>query len=853
MEEDEKIQNAGCIQQESEGGMSDTDRTSPQLDKSDRRTIRYFSMFTGVGGFEKGLEQSTIRLSGNRCPQSECGRSEESLFSRGNIPTSETEQHSDNGEKRTIDSPEKPAGTDIHERDFRNDTRRYEQQPGTKGIDFKCVGYSEIDKYSIQTFRRHFPELKNYGDATKIIPEELPDFDMLCGGYPCQSFSIAGKRRGFADTRGTLFFDIYRIAKEKQPKIIFLENVKGLLNHDGGNTFKIIAQHLNNLGYLVDYRVLNSKYFGVPQNRERVFHIGYNIKWLIKESVEDGQMKKGSLLERMLKGWLLENLLKDLEELKKLSDIKLEEWILNYLKYISGKQTRLEYSKTIKNLQTNNCQNLLKGHQSQLPIKEENSDIILEERKNHLKMVQDICGFMMEKETEVGFIELWQKSILEESLENKKKFITSILTRKTTENQIFTSAEICLIMGWFILQEKKYWENWLNQELSDLIKLEEYIKNEGRRNKGKFRERYLLRNIRSIMGFNSPSDEQRVFIIGSIRGASRPEILPFRENAEEVSGVSQVQQIDEKIRRFRNGEPMTIDLWHHEKGEPRPLTSRAMIGESCSVQAAQSPIVYDNKENEINRIGGAYGQSTRWGIYDTDGISPTATTAMGEGGGHIPMIVDKKITHNEIKGLGQSGKIYDEKDIADTLVGSMGTGGNNVPMISNASPKEFGFKEICPALLSRDYKDPKVVSGTITQAFGRSGCSREEMASAEIVSVALRNKNRSKHQNQDGKEYGDFEKDYQMEEQKEGVSYTVKGATQEFMASNKVTGQLRRLTPRECEKLQGFPIDWTKEGMNEKGEIVITSDTQRYKQMGNAVTTKVIKAIGEKLALGFMK
>lgn len=138
----------------------------------------------------------------------------------------------------------------------------------------ECVGYSEIDKYAIQTYERHFPEHKNYGDATKIKADELPDFDMLCGGFPCQAFSIAGKRRGFEDTRGTLFFDVARIIEVKRPKIVFLENVKGLLNHNKRETFRVIIQTLSELGYDVQWMVLNSKFFGVPQNRERVFIIG---------------------------------------------------------------------------------------------------------------------------------------------------------------------------------------------------------------------------------------------------------------------------------------------------------------------------------------------------------------------------------------------------------------------------------------------------------------------------------------------------------------------------------------------------------------------------------------------------
>ena len=127
-----------------------------------------------------------------------------------------------------------------------------------------CIGYSEIDKYAIQIYEKHFKH-KNYGDITKINPKELPDFDLVVGGFPCQSFSIAGKRLGFNDTRGTLFFDIARIIKEKRPKYLLLENVKGLLSHDNGNTFRTILSTIDELGYDFQWQVLNSKNFGVPQ------------------------------------------------------------------------------------------------------------------------------------------------------------------------------------------------------------------------------------------------------------------------------------------------------------------------------------------------------------------------------------------------------------------------------------------------------------------------------------------------------------------------------------------------------------------------------------------------------------
>src|SRR5699024_7650243 len=106
---------------------------------------------------------------------------------------------------------------------------------------------------------------------TKIDEKVVPEHDLLVGGFPCQAFSVAGKREGFADTRGTLFFDIARIAAEKKPKALLLENVKGLINNDKGNTLDTMIMTLNDIGYVIDFEILNSKYFGVPQNRERIF------------------------------------------------------------------------------------------------------------------------------------------------------------------------------------------------------------------------------------------------------------------------------------------------------------------------------------------------------------------------------------------------------------------------------------------------------------------------------------------------------------------------------------------------------------------------------------------------------
>ena len=151
---------------------------------------------------------------------------------------------------------------------------------GMESAGHECVGFCEIDKFARESYKAIHNtkgEIELH-DITSVSDESIRGIgsvDIICGGFPCQAFSIAGNRRGFEDTRGTLFFEIARFASIFRPKYLFLENVRGLLNHDGGATFETIIRTLDELGYDVEWQVLNSKNFGVPQNRERVFIIGH--------------------------------------------------------------------------------------------------------------------------------------------------------------------------------------------------------------------------------------------------------------------------------------------------------------------------------------------------------------------------------------------------------------------------------------------------------------------------------------------------------------------------------------------------------------------------------------------------
>jgi DNA (cytosine-5)-methyltransferase 1 len=167
-------------------------------------TVRYMSLFSGVGGFELGLQAAGEKL----------------------------------------------------------------------GIDFECAGYAEIDKWALRTYERHFNH-RPFGDVTAIEPASLPAFDLLVAGFPCQPFSSAGERLGFADERGSLFFDVARILRHARPRHFVLENVTGLLGHGSGETFKAIIGVLTRMGYCCEWQVLDSQDHSVSQSRERIFIVGH--------------------------------------------------------------------------------------------------------------------------------------------------------------------------------------------------------------------------------------------------------------------------------------------------------------------------------------------------------------------------------------------------------------------------------------------------------------------------------------------------------------------------------------------------------------------------------------------------
>ena len=197
--------------------------------------MKHFDLFSGYGGFTLALEkiyETNITLSRNRSTRPEHGGSSQSLLQGGSMPTT--------------------------------------QEPP-----FATIGFSEIDKYASAVLKYHWPNTKNYGDITKINWSEVPDFDLLTGGSPCQDLSIAGKRAGLEGARSGLFYEYMRAVKEKRPKYFIWENVKGALSSNKGFDFGSVLNEMAEAGYSLWWQVLNAKDFGVPQNRERIFVVGF--------------------------------------------------------------------------------------------------------------------------------------------------------------------------------------------------------------------------------------------------------------------------------------------------------------------------------------------------------------------------------------------------------------------------------------------------------------------------------------------------------------------------------------------------------------------------------------------------
>ena len=572
--------------------------------------MKYLSLFSGIGGFELGIQQAYETANNN------LGRVTETSDSENRWDKSNTNRG--NGERWRTNS---------------------------------CIGYSEINKYAIQIYEKRFPTHHNFGDITKIIAKELPDFDLIVGGFPCQSFSIAGKRLGFKDTRGTLFFDIARIIKEKRPKYLLLENVKGLLSSHTVLTFDGILDTLSKELSIKENICL--KQFQPIQEWEIESD---NLSVYLQSIGGTSGLEKNfqSLQEKTLP--IIKRLNFYPKELTTLLELKEEEWVSNLLRLSSIEHFNL----------------------MDIPLLEKM--VVMNER----------------------IVSLWKEK-LEENSNQQKLSITSMETNLMTELETCISAiqELNIIL--FTIKQWKLSTNLWNKIKSPSKKVNTYY----------VKTFNIIINTLTELGydiqwqvlnsknFGVPQNRERVFIIGHLRGTSRPEVFPFGEN---------------------NSENIIL-----------PTITTRITADSTGTYVCKK------QTQKIDQLNNPTHSNNR--VYSEKGLSPTLNTA--QGGNRQPFIKTVGLLKENEKPKG------------------------------NCLPRE------------------RVLDGT---------------KGARAVTTS---------QNQ---------MPYYTDEM-----------------------QIRRLTPTECERLQGFPDNFTKYGIDEKGEQIEISDTQRYKTLGNAVTVNVIKEIMKQL------
>ena len=459
----------------------------------------------------------------------------------------------------------------------------------------ECIGFSEIDKYAIQIYNKNFPKHKAYGDITKLPWEELPDFDLLVGGFPCQSFSIAGKRKGFEDTRGTLFFDIAKGLKIKQPNFVLLENVKGLVSHDNGRTLEVILETLQELGYYVNIEIYNSKDFSVPQNRERIFFLCRHIKTLIK----DGQNQKLNLYTPIIKEFLFQILLNNLEEVQKLQEVRSKDWIIGYL-------LSKEINQNLKSKDGN-----IKGGIT-IPM---------------------VGRLFQSKDEEVWQnIDIWLSKNLGEDLKALNKSIILTAIKQIIESKTYTYSKMLQSILLLIVQLRKSSNGYWKKTLLDLTLLREHTKKYARINDKK--EKIIITETGNAYITSNLQDFETHFIIGHFRGTPRPKVFPIGESNKEHINKTDKQGITNTLTgrsaggQNRRGNYILKELTRNKSDAQRIYDSNGIA-------------------KTLKGLGG--GQGAKTGLYCVGGMqknaakmknqSPALTEAMGKGGGHTPIVV----------------------------------------------------------------------------------------------------------------------------------------------------------------------------------------------------------------------
>lgn len=483
-----------------------------------KEKLTHFDLFSGYGGFSLALEK-VYGLRYLKCKHI-CEKSQQEERSQGRERTSDKQSE-------MFCSPDGTA-TLCH-----------------------TIGFSEIDKYASAVLKCHWPNTKNYGDIKSIDARSLPDFDLLTGGFPCQSFSIAGKRGGFEDTRGTLAFDMLNIAKEKTPKYILAENVKGLMSHDKGRTIKTILASFQELGYAVSIEILNAKNYGVPQNRERVFILGMHIQTICKEIINTGFQAKTDTSVKIIKGFLFQNLLNNLTEVQRLQETASKDLVCGLMvlsAITNGLKGKLKFSnETYKNHWQSFVGLSLKEMRERFTTKLDSS-VEKPSIKDGILDTEENTSLSAEIELWQNIEKLWQTLWVEVYPAQSKSTTLTAITQ-TTEKKTFTYAEMLLTIVSFIIQLRNSSSHLWNEVLLDLIVLKGNTFYEPITSKTE--ERIIGRSC--FIRRSNLSESQRpinCFVVGFRDGSPR-EVL-FERGTDNENKIKVVGELDSETWLKRN-------------------------------------------------------------------------------------------------------------------------------------------------------------------------------------------------------------------------------------------------------------------------------------------------------------
>lgn len=633
---------------------------------------------------------------------------------------------------------------------------------GLERLGWRCVGYCEFNKYCVETYKANHSTLGEFyhSDATNIKTEQMPDFDVLVGGFPCQAFSLAGHRKGFEDTRGTLFFEAARIIKDRQPKAFILENVKGLtLMSRNTNKFKsqaklvleskefdrIIEVLRVELGYRVFFKVLNSKNFGVPQNRERVFIVGFRPD--IKVDFPGFQYPEGEPTTLRLKDIL--------------------EPSVPERYYIQGK----------------NVVSTVKGKPNIYPSGYVSGIVSSQEDLSRTLFPGESGGSIphVEEESKTGII------VAEGKLDGREHnaLSTEGVSKTVLDGHGFQIPKIQVVEKGEHQQHNVYGTEGISPSLvrgggSDTNK-----------RGGGVSQRFAPK-IEVIGNYHQPGNTTKQSgDVVSTRGIS-----PTLADAH-GEGMPKIQVEGEIYARGGN------------------VLNTEGISETVRAADSQGGRVKIVVEGRVDD----YGKHSGGDIISPEGISPTVLAAQKAGHGSQVKIVESP----EIDPIGklqyatgkshQSGTIYSDKGISPTL--TTPGGGHHIPQIEDTT------KIVMLDHTKANIKQ-RIQERDTTWTAGST-----HMGVIEKVGEIAPDKGGDKKREQGWSVYSD-----------EGISPTVMAGMGEGGGNVPMLPtpqkRIRRLTPRECLRLQGFPDTFK----------IVVSDTQAYKQAGNAVTTNVVEAVG---------